>query len=488
MAYVSGCEHDVFISYAHVDNVPLSVCDQGWISLLVQDIKKLLDQKLGRPDCCDLWMDYRLRNHEPFTPNIMDAVGRSATLLVILSPGYLASPWCGRELKAFRDMVHGRDRSGIFVVELDPLRDKRPAEFNELKGYRFYAQGPEDRYPHVIGFPKPDAHEGEYYFRAVTNLCHELADKLRKLREASEESGAPGGSGVPWPPPAASEKTVYLVEPTDDLLTEHTGVKDYLSQMNVHVVPSTFYPQDAEGFERAARKDLERCDLFVQLLSHLPGRIPEGMPQGYQKLQFDLARQAGKKILQWRSPTLDLATVENATAHDLLCGSLVEAEPIMNFEAKIRDTLRDRGAEIESPPRMKKLIFVNRDPDDEAFAETIRRKLKKLRANVVWPLEHGDISVRREFLHEALKTCDGVVLIHGNSPGSWVSHQLLQCHKALAKREDNWKGLALCRFPPRPKEELNMSLEELHIFDCDQSLSRRKLNAFLKDLAAAVHA
>ena len=34
MAYIPGFEHDIFISYAHVDNAPLDEEEDGWVMKL----------------------------------------------------------------------------------------------------------------------------------------------------------------------------------------------------------------------------------------------------------------------------------------------------------------------------------------------------------------------------------------------------------------------------------------------------------------------
>ena len=108
MSYLPSYLHDVFISYTHVDDKPLPGADKGWVTTLVQNLKVLLDQKLGRKDAFDLWMDYRLSPSRPLSPEILDAVKHSATLVVILSPTYLKSPWCRREREGFLQMVAQR--------------------------------------------------------------------------------------------------------------------------------------------------------------------------------------------------------------------------------------------------------------------------------------------------------------------------------------------------------------------------------------------
>jgi hypothetical protein len=133
------------------------------------------------------------------------------------------------------------------------------------------------------------------------------------------------------------------------------------------------------------------------------------------------------------------------------------------------------------------------------FSKTVEQILEEMGVDYAWTPETEDVRKHREFLEQALSACDGMVLIHGRSPGDWVTSQLMQCRKALAQRRDNTlKSLAVCRFPPMPKEELNMKLKDLRIFDCDDDggdddghgggSSRHGLNSFLKDLVATARA
>jgi len=104
MAFLSsnGFDFDIFVSYAHVDDeMPLQSNPQGWVTTLTSHLKNKLDQKLGRHEAYALWMDQELRGGQPITPNILAKVQRSAILLVVLSPGYVASEWCRRELDTF---------------------------------------------------------------------------------------------------------------------------------------------------------------------------------------------------------------------------------------------------------------------------------------------------------------------------------------------------------------------------------------------------
>src|SRR5215475_16018674 len=97
--FVPSFEHDVFVSYVHVDNRKYGQ-EIGWVETLVKNISEALPQKLGR-DQPDIWRDARLSSSEPFPDAVRKAATHSATLLVILSESYLTSEWCRRELALF---------------------------------------------------------------------------------------------------------------------------------------------------------------------------------------------------------------------------------------------------------------------------------------------------------------------------------------------------------------------------------------------------
>ena len=65
--------------------------------------------------------------------------------------------------------------------------------------------------------------------------------------------------------------TVYLAEVTEDLEDQRDEVKRYLIQSGCQVVPQSYYSRAPDAFRLAARADLNRSALCVQLLSGLAG-------------------------------------------------------------------------------------------------------------------------------------------------------------------------------------------------------------------------
>src|SRR5687768_12886960 len=79
MAFVSDYDHDVFVSYAHLDNQG----ETAWVSTLVRHLETDLRQRLGTQDL-RIWIDEHLDGNRPLTPEIMRSIQRSATLLIVM--------------------------------------------------------------------------------------------------------------------------------------------------------------------------------------------------------------------------------------------------------------------------------------------------------------------------------------------------------------------------------------------------------------------
>jgi hypothetical protein len=476
MAFVPSYNHDVFVSYAHIDDEPLVGAQRGWVTTLVNNLETVVRQKLGSKDLA-LWMDHELAGNQPLTPAIMSALGNTAILLIILSPGYVGSEWCRRERQTFLNLVQGKREAGsqVFVVYGDKLeRSSVPAELADLIGYPFWIQEQEGKAPRTLGRPVPTPAETEYYSR-VNQLGHELSQELKRLR-AARDAGvicAPQGWAAGGLPPAdmaavcpPEGPTVFLAEVTDDLETRREEVRRYLSQAGLNVLPQTYYPRDDAGaFAQAMKADLARCKVFVQLLGAFAGRKVPALPKGYPELQHELAQAAGIRLLQWRSRNLDVGSVEDPAQRALLEGETVLACGIEEFKQAIVEEAR-RPSRADPEHSRDVLVFVNNDAPDRELAENVAKLLLAEGVGSLMPLAAGSPDEIRTDLEQNLLTCDGLLLIYGATTASWVRSQLRQSRKIISQREQPLAAMAVFEGPPPDKAGLDLMLPNLLQLPC----------------------
>ncbi len=414
-------------------------------------------------------MDDQLEGHVQVSPDIDDALRRSAALLVVLSPGYLASRWCTLERETFLESVRQQLDAGsrVFVVERDRVaRDGWPDEFRGVIGYQFWEPGRGD-IPRILGDPVPDLREDSQYFAQLNNLSYELAAAIKRLR--------PAPAAVAPSVPADGGPVVYLALTTDDLNRRREAIRQYLLQLGLRVVPEGWYPFAPAELRASAGRDIGRASLFVQLLSDEPGSRPPDLPQGLIGLQLELAEEVGKPILQWR-PDFDLDTVNDPVHRALLARPNVRVEGIEEFKAEV---VR-RAKASPSPARPKRpgyFVFVNALEADKPLADEVARTLEQ------WKIAHALPAWGEpdyvEDLKDQLAACDAFLIIYGTSTLRWVRTQYQESRRVSPERQSDFSVIGVYVGPPEPKAPLNFFDEIIRVIDCRAGHDVGRLRTFL---------
>ena len=468
MAYAPGYDHDVFVSYAHLDNQG----EPAWVTNLVRHLDTEIGPRLGTKDL-KIWVDRELGGNHPLTPEIVQAIRRSATILLIVSPSYVASEWCARERNAFlgfaRDCV---SKGRMFIVrcrDIDP--QILPPEFRDLIGFKFWTRDTD-----AGGVTRPlgltDLKE-QAYFASVINLADKLAQKLKEIKVART-------AGTP-PSATAATEHVFLARSTDDMETREAELVSHLTQAGLRILPETWYREDNEQeFRASLQADLQRCSVFVQLLGRLPGRrakFAEG--RRFPAIQHDIVREIGKPILQWRDLADDPAMIEDEAHRTLLEGA--RAGGFEEFKRAVVEATR-RKVRTPKPRATNVAVFVNADRSDLEIARKLSELLAQQGVECYWPIAEGSPEIVRQDLAENLKSCDGLVLIYGATEPSWVRDQLRQGRKILGQRDRPLAGLAICLGPPPEKLELAVALPELITLDGRDGVTPQMLLPFVERL------
>jgi hypothetical protein len=511
MTFVPGYKHDIFVSYAHVDDLTDRKDDLGWVKTLVERLKIRLAQLLGRQDNFSLWLDDQLAHHVNITPEILGTIAQTATLIVIYSPAYLLSPWCGRERERFLKLVQERrgDNARVFLVERDKVElEERPSEFGDLLGFKFWTQDQSGR-ARILGVSRSTRDDDDYYDR-LEQLARELTKKLKDLKKASEPeatttttvtvastttvtAATATAPDVPKSEPGGT-MTVYLAEATDDLDSLRTKLNRNLQQRKLRIIPDVWYPPDPEAFRKAVEDGLNEADLFVQLLSAAPGRKPPGLEDGYVGFQHRRAKELGLPILQWRSPALDVPSVERDVEDEehrkLLLGASVETVDIEDFSREIFQQAERAKKERQQVPPPGAFVFVNADMvhDDPLITNELCRYFEEQGIEYALPIQAGEaeeIQIREDREANLVK-CDGMIVVYGRVNKAWVRGQLRDFNELALTRRKKARALAIYHGPPRPKDPLGVFHRNLLTIDCTAGMQEARLRPFLEALQAEV--
>ncbi len=479
MSYVPNYEYDIFISYAHVDDEVLPGTAQGWVSTLHDCLRARLTQRLGRSDAYSLWMDYKLE-HGLITPQILNAVHKSATILIVLSPGYKASDWCNHEKNTFLDLIKGSS-SRVFLVYRDKI-DEYPPEFRDLKFFPFWKIERKGKAPHILGTPELEKElttDVRDYYAQVDDLTEELVRELNTLKDDSLKPEKEGYTGSVNTPADIVNQTVYLAQVTDDLEFERNNIRRYLTQAGYYTLPQTQYSQEPNKFRKSLESDLAKSCIFVQLLSAAPGKKPPDLPQGYVQLQLDMANDFKKPVLQWRNPTLDFSIIEDEDHRRLVYGDTVRAEGIEDFKREIRKRISEKP-KLSKP--VSAFVFVNMETSDRPLAEQVCAVLDHYGIDYCLPIRRRDPSKNRQDMEQNLLECTCMIIIYGISTAEWVRQTLLESRKILANREQPLQALIVFEGPPEPKSPLDIKISNMQILNSQHEFDETELVKFVERL------
>lgn len=465
--YVPGFEHDVFVSYAHVDN------ELGWVSKLVKGLEVRLAERLGRPHP-SVWIDHQIRGNESLE-QIFRSIRKAASLMLIKSPGYFKSDWCREEMLTFI-ATQSSEGNRVFAVNTDQHDPARcPDTLRKLTGYDFWTVDDESRICMRLGMPETADQDAKYY-KQLARLAAQLAETLEaaasKLREVSDTNRSP---------------RVFLAELPDDALEpQRSQIEEAFRQASIEVISAdpqlTTKPVD---FESWARSVLPSCRAFVQLLNQNSGKTRASV-RGLPVLQFQLAAEAKTpRIIQWRSADLALDSIANDQHRALLQHESVRT---CGLHELISEVLKVINAE-EKPQHEPVSVFVNSDLCDRELGERVEQQLKGKGVTAELPPAGAKPRAVREFLVERLLSCDAAFVVHRQSDWAWVNEQINQvAEKNLVRRR---------LVPPRcpvlvglltahklDGEMLDADVEELQDYHVAEEISDVELNAVLDEFVA----
>lgn len=489
-------EHDFLISYAHLDDQSLVEGEPGWIARLHRLLEIRVGQLLGEKP--KVWRDPKLQGNDYFADTILERFPRIAALVSVLSPRYVHSEWCTRELKEFcrasekSGGVRIADKSRIFKVVKTPVpRDQHPAEVQPLLGYEFYVVDPQTGRPHELS--QAYGPEAERAFLAkLDDLAYDIAKLLELVNNGKEAAE-----------PQASKGKVYLAETSFDLREEREAVKRDLIRNGYDVLPDEPLPLFVSDFEEFVRNQLARCTLSVHLIGHRYGVVPDGASRSLVALQEELAAkrsaEGGLSRLIWMAPDLQ---VEDERQRELV--EYLQTSPAVHAHAELLQIpLEDLKTAIHSkltrPENLEPAgtaktgagavtrIYLICDSQDVEAARPLEDHLFSQGFEVTLPLFAEDEAEARADHEDSLCTCDAVLLFYGQAGEPWLRRKLRELQKSAGLGREKpllARGIYVAA-PVTPQKERFRTLEATVLHEPAAGFSPAALEPFLDQLQAA---
>ncbi|NIT71591.1 MAG: protein kinase, partial [Phycisphaerae bacterium] len=278
--YLPNYQNDIFLSYAQIDDKPLSKGQKGWISNFHQVLEVRLEQLLG----ADIMVS---RGDKTVAKVSSDGDGMtlpSAAIMVsVMSPQYVKSEKCLQEVTQFCELAE--ENEGLWLnnqariikaIKTPVARESQPEELQSIPDYEFYQFDPSSGRPQEFR-PELGGSANRNFWLKLEDIAYDifrLMEALKTRKAASSRKRA-----------AAGMPSIYLAETTHDLSSHRDMIKRQLQQRGYSIRPDRPLPLNANDLQKQVEAELTHCSLSIHLIGENYGIVPEGEKRSIPEIQ-----------------------------------------------------------------------------------------------------------------------------------------------------------------------------------------------------------
>ncbi len=438
--------NDVFISYAHIDDQPLTEGQKGWITQFHRVLEVRLGQLLGEKP--NIWRDQKIQGNDVFDEKIMNAFKGAKVMISIMSPRYMKSEWCLRELNEFyREAsesggIQVGDRSRIFKVVKTPVDPAEipghlPSVLQSIIGFDFFDFDSDTG--RLIEYDEAFGEQArQNYFSRIYDLAYEICGLLKNYK-------AGGSTTVQVPSANADAKTVFLAATTTDVQPERDRIKRELVERGHRVLPENNLPVVGPELCDFLQDTLKQCDLAVHMVGSRYGMIPEEADRSVADLQnqiaAELSRESGLERIIWLprgvvagdDRQIDFIRRINEDTLTQTGAEIIE-ESLDNLKGYLLERLKPKPPATKKPDVAQKTdaksVYLICDARDEEAIEPLEDYLFGQGFEVSLPLFEGEEIDIAKAHRQKLAFCDAVLIYYGAGGRSWVEMKVMDLMQA----------------------------------------------------------
>jgi hypothetical protein len=445
MAYLKSFDHDVFISYAHDDNVPDREGEKGWVEQFHQQLAIRWLKRIGEP--VHIWRDLALKRSQLFDQAIEKAVQGAGVMISLITNRYLRSEYCQQEIKWFCDKAKQepcglivRDYVRVFPVLLYNIPPEGwPEACHGALAFPFHdASGPE--------FGEPLNPASDAFSQQLSRLVDELHVVLTQLKQ-HEAAPTPDDADESQ----VSDFTVFMASSSDDLRPIHRQVSKTLEQQGITVIGDIPPPYDEVFHAKVATQAIQKADLCVHLMSTSPGeplapdnpsktfpleQVRLGLAHAHSQLilapdEFatadieDAAFAAFIRELAERPRDADRLELVRTGRHQMINAILLKKQALEERAAQRQEIAEGRGwtAFID--------LHINDVVNAAELAELVSYLNQKRVVSMMIPSADLPPAASMSLFQENLKKAQLFIIIFGAVARTWVEYRLKEAFKLI---------------------------------------------------------
>lgn len=447
-------EHDIIISYSHVNNRKRLGKKTGWVDDFEEDLMNELSELVGRSDSIKIWRDkHELDSNQEIDEEIQNRIGDTALFLALTSRGYVRQDsYCRKELEWYCDRmkqdVYGRKigtRSRIFNILLNNIkREEWPDEYCGY-GLQFHDE---------TEFGHPLNRNDLTYSQQLRKLAEEIFETFlafsKLLLDNSAAKVLEETNAEPESPSHTYEGvTVFLASTVDDSL--HYDVKqplqNALEQKGVKVITGIPPPRSGEDHDKAIEGAISQVQLSVHLFNEYPGGTVDGQPDDfYPQRQAELVLKKDVPQFIWVPQPLKFEAIRHEKHRAFLTqlenGQRTKTSyrfvraPAESVTRKVFTALDEiLQPPISIPGSVGRAVLVDAHLKDQSYALDLSDFLVGCKVVPVILPSADDPEKNIRGFEQILRQVSLLIVVFGNVAQEWVVARIAQALKIACAAE-----------------------------------------------------
>jgi hypothetical protein len=502
MAYLSNYTYDIFISYSHVDNESILGQHEGWIESFYKNLNLMLAKRLGKMDAVRIWWDHKkLDGSKLFDESIETGIQQSAIMLSLVSPGYLASDYCRKELHLFYKKICSEptghkigDRSRILNVLLNNVHHtKWPEELKGTTGFAFHDAAGEEEFGDPLDAGSP------VYIQQLKHLRDAIVNLLESF-PASAEANTHTITTIHEEEKKAEPFSIYFGEVADTLRTIRRRTIAELEKKGYTIFCGVPPPDEEIAHQKKVLECMERANLSVHLFDQYPGKEIVDKPDvSYPQRQAELALTTEKPKLIWMPDEINIDDVEEDN-YKLFLESLEDGkkangkyEFIKGARSSVSQYILDMAEQMKVQLQTKAAsaarlaVLLDTHYNDQLYAMDIGKTLLE---NDIQPFinpQEDDPRKNINILEDRISQVSKLIFFYGRVSRDWVLERMSAALQLIVTHNFPVEGFLVYMVPPH-KDPNDISLRQrflkVNVIDNSDAphINRESFALLLKEL------
>lgn len=443
MAFTSGYEYDIFISYSHDDDGVLPGENAGWVTQFRDYLENWLVKRRGLKGL-RIWFDSRgLQGNTAFDAEIQASIEKTALFFVLHSHNYRGSAYCRKELgwfmehnRRYRNGVMVGNESRLFNLLLNNIHHQDwPQELAGTSGFKLH-----DAADKTDDYGYPQGVREAVFANAMRQVVEATAKTLEAIRQLTPVQ----------PPPQPDDSAqddgrpkIFLADVADSLQLFRKRLINEIGDQAI-ILPSLPPPYEASEHQQKLADTLQQASLSIHLLDQFGGREVQGMSDmTFPRLQAGAVRSRATPSLVWVPDTLNAEEIEDTQQAEWLqemehgqreaSGFHFVRSSRQAFIDQVLQKLEAIRAEADTQGETARFL-IDTHQKDLRYAFELGAKLAGRDLEVKLSQEESDPVKSLENFEKMVSEVQHLVIMFGKVAPQWVKGRILTTIKVIASQ------------------------------------------------------